>query len=130
MLEFEDNRHPVSPDHLNRPAQSEKIAALNIHFHKTDRRVDVEPVDRESFDRTACGCIGVNAIGAVGLDAREVLDRIKELLVGAVINGAQVSRYILAIVRYQSFLQEFVNKRIRLEGMYLSSGTDESRKED
>src|SRR5438094_10585512 len=84
---------------LNRPAQSEEIAALNIHLHKTDRRVDVEPVDRESFDRTACGCIRVNAIGAVGSEALEVLDRVKELLVGAVINGAEVSRYIMAIVR-------------------------------
>ena len=130
MLEFEDNRHPVSLDRLNRPAQSEEIAALNIHLHKTDRRVDVEPVDRESFDRTACGCIRVNAIGAVGSEALEVLDRVKELLVGAVINGTEVSRYILAIVRCQSFLKEFVNKRIRLEGMYLSSGTDESRKEE
>ena len=74
LLEFEDNRHPVSLDRLNRPAQSEEIAALNIHLHKTDRRVDIEPVDRESFDRTACGCIRINTIGAVVYEALEVLD--------------------------------------------------------
>lgn len=99
MLEFEDNRHPVSLDRLNRPTQREEIAALNIHLHKTDRRVDVEPVDRESFDRTARGCIRVNAIGAVVTEALEVLNRVKQFLVRAVINGTEVSRYILAIVR-------------------------------
>ena len=35
------------------------------------------------------------------MEAREVLDWVKELLVGAVINGTEVSRYILAMILLQ-----------------------------
>ena len=39
--EFEDNRHSVSLDRLNRAAQGKEIAALDVHLHEANRGLDI-----------------------------------------------------------------------------------------
>ena len=108
---FEQDRHAIFMDGFHGALHALQIAPLYVDFHKADQFLNVQAVDGDRADFSAFGGVVVDAVGTVGAELLEILNRKNQCFVFDIVYGAEGRNdFPVFVIGGDILLEYFIDK--------------------